>query len=91
MVIGKQTHPLRDNSNPDDVYKNLGLAKGQEVAIATNRIEDIEHEIGWRPTRVGIYGLDGTDEPLETLLLLILYKDAFEKSYSRLYAIRLDK
>lgn len=100
FLPGQEEKPLSDNRAPDDIFKNLAIPRSKDLILPIKRIEDIEREIGWRPTIVEIraFGSDGTafgavdnDATKESTiaLLAISFNDAFDKSYSRIYSIRL--
>ncbi len=96
FIPGQDERPLRDTSAPGDHFKNLSIPKGKEIILPTNRIEDIEREIGWRPTTVGIYSFGADDnhaagESMVAVLMMISFNDAFSASYTRLYSIRLTR
>jgi hypothetical protein len=88
IVIGSDS-ALRDTRNIGDVFRGVGLEKGQRLALPLERVESIEAAIGWRPHRVRLYEFG---QPLArgeriTLLLEIRFKSPFGAEHARLVSL----
>jgi hypothetical protein len=90
FFVGKKDS-FWDNVKSDDIFNKLALPKGKDFELPIIKVEDLEREIGWRPTSVQILPsgtMDSSDNESQ-VLILVSFVGALEESYERLYSINL--